>query len=139
MKVKGLDGKLYSLKLNEAQTDDSYRSSGHLQARSLITKIFPYDTFFEEITLPGTNGLEVDFLLLLRKVIFEIQGRQHFEYVPYFHKSPEDFQKSKQRDAAKVKWAELNGFYLVELNTKKTSEWEDRIRCFYDYGTKGTN
>lgn len=130
MKVLGLDGKSYTLKIEPSDVDDENRSSFHLKARSLITQIFPLDSILEEITLPGTR-LKADFLILLRRIMIEVQGKQHSEFSPHFHKNLGEFYKGKIRDEQKREWCQINKFYYVELDSCDTNSWEQKIRDFY--------
>ena len=132
MKVKGFDGKLYTLKCQQELLPDDQCSSWHLKARQLIHEIFPLDTVLEEIKIPDAD-LWFDFVILLRKVVFEVQGSQHYEYNKHFHNTIGKFYKSKQRDSLKKKWCEINGFKLIELDTRSYDGWTERIRNFYRY------
>lgn len=128
MKIIGLNGKEYKLKLKEAEFSDENRSSLHLKCRSLLKEIYPSDSIFEEIGLPGTKDLTVDFIIPLRRLIIECQGRQHYHMTSFFCKTREDFNKGKIRDSQKKEWAILNGFLLVELRYDETEEeWKRKI------------
>lgn len=130
MLVIGLDGKEYKLKLKEAEVDDVNRSSGHLKCRKLLKEIYPSDKVFEEIVLPGCNGIRVDFIIPLRKSIIEVQGIQHFQFSPFFHKSKADFFAGKNRDRDKIAWAELNGFRAIVLDAGRSidlDQWKYTI------------
>lgn len=130
MEVIGLDGKTRPLKLSRAKRKSC--SSHHEFARNLLKKMYPYETFYEEVTLPGTktahNGtLYADFLAPKLKLIIEIHGRQHYEYIPHFHKTKIDFVRGQNRDETKKEWAELNGFTLIELPYNEEDNWRKLI------------
>ncbi len=138
MKIIGLDGKSYPFPLKEADIVDESRSSGHKKALDFAHTFFPFDKIFQEVSLPGSGGLTADILIMLRRVIFEINGKQHYQHIPYFHRTLADFQKAKQRDLDKIRWANLNGFYLVELDDRDHSDWEIRVKEFFNYGKQNS-
>lgn len=118
MKVKGLDGKLHSWYLVGYQpklSDDRMRSSLHIQARELIKKVFTSEKLLEEVPLPGSGGLFGDFYLPQSKIMVEVHGRQHYEFVSHFHQNIQGFIASKKRDNNKADWCSLNGITLVVL------------------------
>ena len=120
--IVGLNGKTYSLKLN---LDKRTGSSGHELARKLIALNLPSETVYEEVTLPGTGkpSLRADFFLPKIGFLIEIHGRQHYEYVPHFHKNKHGFLASKKRDLTKRQWCELNNIMYVELPYNVTEDW----------------
>jgi len=124
MKVVGLDGRSYSLDLS-GHGESSNPSAPHLEARQLLAGFYPLDRRLEEVVLPGTNGLRADFLVPSRRLVVEVQGRQHGEYVPHFHRDAAGYLRSVGRDDRKRRWAELNGFRHVELLDGFQGEWAD--------------
>lgn len=132
MKIIGLDGKEYKLKLKEADISDDNRSKGHLKCRKFLKELYPSDRIFEEIELPGTKGLVADFVILLRKLLIEVHGQQHYNFSSYFHKNLIDFEKAKIRDRAKKEWADLNGFIYVALNDKHQDQWKNQLLGAFD-------
>lgn len=126
-KIIGLDGEIYTLHLKEHEINDNDRSAGHLKCRGVLKKLYPYDLIFEEITTPDSD-LTFDFLIPLRKLAVEIQGRQHYEFVKYFHKNLGEFNKQKNRDSQKKQWCDLNNYTLVQLDDKDSEEdWKTQI------------
>ncbi len=126
MKVTGLDGKIYTWKL-ERKDAKSNESKFHTLAREVLTQLYTLDTIFEEIELPGSKGLIVDFFLPLRKLAVEVNGQQHYEFNQFFHGTIQNFWKSKERDRNKRDWCELNEIQLIELDYRKTEEWTNQI------------
>ncbi len=131
MKVVGLDGRNYNWPLHNRSplgSDPTRRSSGHLRARALLEALFPSDRRLEEVPLPGTGGLRADFVLPGRRLVAEVQGRQHGAYVPHFHRTEVGFLGSLGRDRRKAQWCELNDLTLVELDDDESDEqWRERI------------
>ena len=59
--------------------------------------------------------LELDYYIDELKIGFEIQGRQHYEYTPYFHANYEAFEQRKLYDQEKRDLCYGNGVRLVEI------------------------
>lgn len=128
MKVTGLNGKTYNLKL--VRKELAQRSKGHIAVRLLIAELYPLHLWYEEVTLPGSGGLKSDFYLPELGLMIEVQGRQHEEYVKFFHKNKMGFLNSKKRDLNKVKWCELNQIRLVRLYDG--DDWREKLSCSGD-------
>lgn len=137
MKIIGLDGKEHKITFcgkTSANKNDESRSKLHLKARELIEKTFPFDNIHEEVTLPGSKKgasgslLYADFFLPSRKLIVEVNGRQHDEYIKFFHKNKLEFYKAQARDRNKKEWCELNNITIVYLNHNESEEeWAAKI------------
>lgn len=140
MKVVGFKGREHSLKLTKYKTvneDDRPRSKLHLRCRKLLREIFPVERIIEELKLPGsrtTHGLSrgsilyADFFLVSQKMVVEVHGRQHYEFVAHFHKDKRGFLESKVRDRHKREWCEMNNIPIVCLPYNETDkQWEKRI------------
>lgn len=129
MKVVDLSGRQHTWNLKGYTVDPGDtrpRSQGHLACRALLKKLFPLDVVCEEVSTP--DGLFIDFFLPNRKLAIEIQGVQHDQYVPFFHKTKPNFYKAQGRDQRKRQFCELNGFKLVELYPdEEESEWIKKI------------
>ena len=91
------------------------------------------ENILEEIALPGSKDgfgktLYADFFLPRIRLICEVHGVQHKIYVPFFHKTKQDFFASKKRDQRKRDWCTLNEIILVELyDTESIDIWRERI------------
>jgi len=131
MKIIGFNNKEYQLKVKRRKVDTSKL---HVRARAIIKDFFPMNTFYEEVTLPGSrthknDTLYADFLSIQLKIIVEVHGQQHYEYNSHFHKSQAAFRSSNRRDQLKLEWAELNGFQVIEFPYNETDdEWTQRLK-----------
>ena len=47
--------------------------------------------------------------------VIEYNGRQHYEYTPYFHKSMDDFERQVKRDTELRNYCHDNGIRLLEI------------------------
>ena len=137
MKAMGFDGRERHWKLNKCVVsgdDTRPRSNLHISARKLLNGLFPYDTILEEVPLPGSNkpsrpsSLFADFFVPAYDLIVEVHGRQHFEFVGFFHETKAEFFKSKIRDKDKKRWCELNSLNFVALKfSESEDEWKERV------------
>lgn len=59
--------------------------------------------------------LEYDIFIKTRKILIEYNGRQHYEYVPFFHKSKIEFLRQKRRDKRKKNLAKKQGVFLLVI------------------------
>ena len=137
LKALGFDGRERNWNLSKCVVvgDDARpRSNLHILARKVLHEQFPYDTILEEVPLPGSHKpsrkstLFVDFLIPSVSLAVEVHGRQHFEFVAYFHGDVRGFRKSKARDRDKANWLDINSIVLIVLKFSETEdEWRKRI------------
>jgi hypothetical protein len=94
-----------------------------------LKKLFPLDRVLEEVTLEGTEGpLRADFFVPGRRLVVEVHGRQHYEYVPHFHRDRLGFLRHRGRDLQKREWCDLNSVVYVELpDTESDAQWGARV------------
>lgn len=132
MKVLGLDGKEYNWPPNGHITYPNElreRSEPHLRCRNLLKELFPAILTLEEVPIPGSDGLRVDFFLVATKTVVEVHGEQHYKFIPFFHGTKIKFFESKNRDKKKINWCVENNIKLVELpHYESIEEWRARFR-----------
>lgn len=127
MRVLGLDGRSHPWDLRHRTVgliDPVERSGPHLAVRACLKRLFPTEPVLEEVPLPGSTGLTLDFFLPVRRTAVEAHGRQHREYVPFFHGTRVGFRRSLERDARKREWCELNRLRLVVLWWDGEDGWD---------------
>lgn len=130
MKVKGLDGREYSWSLSGYQHTPNQirpRSELHLEARKILKEIYVSFPLLEEVYIPGPEKMYLDFFIPALMIAYEVQGRQHFEFVAHFHGDKMTFAKAKKKDRLKRDWLEINGIQLVELNYNEVEAWRGKI------------
>lgn len=138
MKVQGFNGKTYNLDLRPyiiPPNDSKKRSIPHVKVKSLLIDLFRGNQLFEEVKLPGSRPahkqsvLFLDFLIPTFNLAVEVHGRQHYEFVPFYHKITANFYEGQYRDRLKADWCELNKMRLVVLNADdKIEKWDEQIR-----------
>lgn len=130
MKVKGLDGREYSWNISKhsvAPNSTRSRSELHLEARKLLKVAYPSYSILEELYLPGSNGLYLDFFVSQLSLAVEVHGRQHFEFVQHFHGNKLAFLNAKKRDNTKKQWLLMNNISLLELRYDEVEKWDEQI------------
>ncbi|MDD4930903.1 MAG: hypothetical protein PHG66_01955 [Candidatus Colwellbacteria bacterium] len=94
---------------------------------------------FEEITGHKFNkcrdkflfGLELDGYNKDLKLAFEYNGKQHYEYIPHFHRNGEkDLKKQRERDEMKAMICDDSDINLIVIPYKYTFKTPDRLREF---------
>ena len=130
MNIVGLDDREYSWNLSLYRNNQrATASAGHVKARTLLKELFPFDAVLEELTLPGLKPkLFADFFIASQMLMVEVNGRQHYEYVPFFHKTKHNYFKALRRDALKGEWCVKNHICLMSLNDEESvDEWRNQI------------
>ena len=136
MKVNGFDGRERSINFSKYYVygdDTRHKSKPHKKAKKVLREVFPYDSRYEEVSLPGSNKgsssiLRADFFIPNQNLIVEIHGQQHYEFTVHFHKTKLDFYKSLARDKNKENWCKLNSIKFVALKySESKNEWRESL------------
>ncbi len=117
-------------KLLSANFRRTVRSNLHLTTKKLLIELFPTFKIIEEVPIPIRDHeiLYFDFYIILRETAIEVQGQQHFQFIPFFHHDLQGFIRQKQNDKAKKEWCELNNINLITLlYNETTDEWRNRF------------
>lgn len=91
-------------------------SKQHLQVRKTLASIFMNLKMKDEhaIKWNGKTYL-LDIFVPQFNVAFEVQGRQHVEYVPFMHGAKDNFARQKKLDVEKVQACIANGIKLIYI------------------------
>ena len=136
MKVNGFDGRERSINFSKYYVygdDTRHKSKLHKKAKKILREVFPYDSIYEEVSLPGSNKgsssiLRADFFIPNQNLIVEIHGQQHYEFTVHFHKTKLDFYKSLAREKNKENWCKLNSIKFVALKySESENEWRESL------------
>lgn len=116
MKVRLLKGGTARLRLRNKQlrTKEKSKSKFQYDIGRQLTELYPHDTIFEEIRVPG-EGFILDFFIPSVNLVIECNGLQHREHIKHFHKTKQDFHRQQDTDQKKRDWCKLNGFRLIEI------------------------
>lgn len=80
--------------------------------------------------------LELDFYLPEMQIAVEVQGAQHYKYIPHFHKDFSEFTSQVRRDQAKKSLCDKEGIALLEIYDEVSrkdamefidSSWKEKI------------
>jgi hypothetical protein len=126
-------------KLVKTKVSEAF-SMSKIQSRigSTIRKYFSNYTIFENsrpawLVSSKQERLELDFYIKELEVAFEVQGDQHFVYVPYFHGNYENFLNQQRRDAEKKLLCAKNGVSLYEITKEEEIAFiHNDIRIIYE-------
>ena len=120
MEVKLTNGKIIRLRLSGKRIDyEPSKSEFQTKIKHKLITQYPNDLIFEEVYIPGEN-LILDFFIPSLKLVIECQGKQHYEYISFFHKTKRDFYRHQDRDLKKRAWCQLNNFKLIEILYEST-------------------
>lgn len=98
----------------------SKESKGEQECRRVLRKIFnkPFNKIrpdFLRNPVTGDFNMELDCYDDDLKIAVEYNGRQHYDYIPFFHSSKEVFHNQKYRDLLKRDMCTKNGIKLIEV------------------------
>lgn len=129
MRLYNINGRLVSKSVTKylIKWDGKSRSKVQFRAKQFFKKFWKTHIVYEEFPVFGSL-MKVDFLNATKKIAVEINGDQHGEFNEFFHRGSKSvFHASLQRDAAKFRWLQKNGFELLEINE---NEVDDLSRAF---------
>ena len=130
MKVLTIDGDSVKWKpVGTSSKDNRKKSNLHQCARLLLKEKYVTYHILEEVSIPVTKKRTayLDFYIPLIKRAFEIQGQQHFKFIPHFHLNILGFAKQKNRDIDKTQWCELNDVEIIYLRYDNQDKWKELI------------
>ena len=96
------------------------------RCREIIENFFNLP--FKKSRPPWLNGLELDGYNEELGIGFEYNGKQHYEFIKYFHKTEERFKKMKKRDLEKIILCKKHNIKLLTIPYNKHSD--EQIKNF---------
>lgn len=89
----------------------------------------------EQFKIIDETVLRFDFMINInnKNIIIEYDGNQHFEFVSYFCKTKEDFERRKYLDFIKTKWAIENNFYLLRIDYKSIKNINELLEEYFKF------
>jgi len=121
--IWNIEGKEVKIKLKKKKKGGSLL---HKIAYQILRELYPFDQIFQEVFLPKVK-LYIDILLETRKLIIEINGPQHYEFIEHFHQNKLNFVKAQARDRKKKQISEDNGFKVISLKYNEQDQWKQQI------------
>ena len=88
-------------------------SSGEKKCREFLENY--YGVPFPKVRPKFLNGLELDCYNENMRLAVEYNGAQHYKHIPFFHKTPEDFQSQLHRDRMKQAICRENEIHLISV------------------------
>ena len=119
-----------------SNTDKAPKDSKfEIACRTALQRMFkrPFDKvrpdWLRNVVTGGKWNLEIDCYDDELKIAVEAQGRQHYQFVPYFHRNYETFLNQKYRDEIKRMKCKEQGVTLIEVPyTVKEEDIENYLR-----------
>ena len=112
------DVRLYTLEKGHGCNTCNLRGVNETVSRAILEHLFECSfTKVKPLWLRSETGhrLELDGYNEHLGLAFEYQGQQHYEYLPFFHKSYDDFKQRKYWDEHKRKVCESQEVKLLEI------------------------
>jgi len=132
-KSGAFDNYFKKIRVDVVDEKEPKESKGERMSRAAAKKIFGVDFIKIRPDILKNNvtnhNLELDLYNEELKLAIEYSGRQHYKYVPFFHKNYEDFLNQKYRDEIKKMLCKKNDIMLIEIPyTVKHEDIETFIR-----------
>lgn len=117
MKWKTLSGKFKDIPMHRYLIDwESSQDSKF--SKSVIEFLRPYwryDVVCTQVPVAGKR-YTIDYVNVSKKIMIEVDGRQHLEYNEFMHRgSRENYKAQFKRDLFKDDYAEKNGFMMIRI------------------------
>lgn len=124
LKPLKLTDDLENLYLQEKNTKGS-KGEQHIAHLLEYNKIkYEREKTFEDCINPESGyKLRYDFYLPDYNILIEYDGKQHFEPILYWDKTPDAFEKRKYHDQLKEDYAEKNNIKLIRIPYWELKEW----------------
>ncbi|MFW6247075.1 MAG: hypothetical protein ACOC22_02790 [bacterium] len=72
--------------------------------------------------------LPFDFYIKDRNTLIEVDGKQHYHMIEYFHKDIEAFKQQQKRDNIKNNFCKNNGYNLIRIHYKQFNDIENILK-----------
>ncbi len=119
MIVRVCDGEEVDINLQKYIFDKNKKCKSKFQYSVGLDLIleYPHDSIFQEVYIKK-EILFLDFFIPSLSLVIECHGKQHTDFIPFFHHSRIEFHKQQIRDQRKRDWCALNDFKMIEIYAK---------------------
>lgn len=123
MKFKKLNGqeKYKNISDRKVKWNDKSRSIIQFEVKQFLKKYWEYDLVFEEMPVTGTK-MTLDIVNYTKRIAVEVHGKQHGQFVKFFHGNRNNYRRQIERDDAKQKWCEINNIKYVDIYPQDIKE-----------------
>lgn len=80
----------------------------------------------------NNHWLPFDIFIPEKNIFIEVQGEQHYKFVPFWHKTEEKFNNNQKLDKLKKQYAKKHGVY-IEIDLRKVKTTEQAIEIIESY------
>lgn len=134
MKFLTLNNVEYSINLGKYINNVVKSSDMKNKVKEVLRKKYPTVSILEEVPIKiqigggsKTSTLYLDIYIPMLDLAVEINGEQHYRFIPHFHGSIDKFMRQCDNDKKKKKWCELNGISLISI-MDKDPEWQKQLQ-----------
>lgn len=112
---------ILSMRFSNVATTRKKESKGEARSRAFVENYFVRrfpscrPDFLNNPVTGSKHNLELDCYNAELALAIEYNGRQHYEYTPFFHKNKEAFYNQKYRDDMKRRMCQQAGITLIEV------------------------
>ena len=117
-----------SVKHNNTWCPQCSKSRSEKLCREIIEDLTGYE--FPNVRPAFLKGLELDGYNAEVYTAFEYQGKQHYKYIPFFHRDPDDFKRQQERDQRKYRICARKRIDLVIIPYTLDYRKPDELRTF---------
>jgi very-short-patch-repair endonuclease len=108
-------------------------SRGETELGELLKREFPHHHVFAQYPIKvesnrGRATLYLDYCIPTLLLAFEADGRQHEEYIPFFHKDSRTFLRGRNNDKRKTQWLQDHGYTLIRFSHREKIDQESLRR-----------
>jgi len=119
MRFLTLNGKIINKNYHKYLIDWNKEECSKFQTKvkKFLEPYLKYHIVYSEFLIPGTK-MRIDIFDATTRIAYEISGKQHLEYTPFFHQNPAKYLSQIKRDFKKIKFCEINNIKLIEIYEK---------------------
>lgn len=109
------------------------KSKGEEMVRQILELsniVFETQKSFDSLLSEKGGNLLFDFFIPQYNLLIEFDGWQHKNFLKWFHKTYDNFERSQKRDETKNNWAKDNKYNLIRLDKIDEKYMIDKLSLF---------